>query len=96
VQPRTVAVVAPVDVCWRLDGDVFAMSWTERNGPHESQPEQHGFGTTVIASMAKRTVDGEVELPRGQPRTEETNEHPAAEAVGEQQLLGGTLRVAGE
>ena len=51
-----------VDVRWRLDGDTFAMSWTERNGPSVSPPEQRGFGTTVIASMAKLSVGGEVEL----------------------------------
>jgi len=54
--------VGRVDVDWQFDGDIFAMSWTERNGPPVSPPEQHGFGTTVIASMAKRTVDGEVQL----------------------------------
>ncbi len=29
-----------VDVGWRLDGDIFTMSWTERNGPPVSQPER--------------------------------------------------------
>jgi len=51
-----------VDVGWRFDGNIFAMSWTERNGPPVSPPERRGFGSTVIASMAKRTVDGEVQL----------------------------------
>jgi PAS domain S-box-containing protein len=51
-----------IDVLWRLRGDIFAMSWIERNGPPVSRPERRGFGSTVIASMAKRTVDGEVEL----------------------------------
>jgi PAS domain S-box-containing protein len=51
-----------VDVHWRLDADIFAMSWTERNGPPVSRPERRGFGTTVVESMAKRTVDGEVQL----------------------------------
>src|SRR5262249_49310594 len=51
-----------VRVGWRVDGDNFAMSWIERNGPPVSRPERCGFGSTVIASMAKRTVDGEVEL----------------------------------
>jgi PAS domain S-box-containing protein len=51
-----------VDVCWGTDGDTLTMSWTERDGPPVSPPERQGFGTTVIASMAKRTVDGEVEL----------------------------------
>jgi PAS domain S-box-containing protein len=51
-----------VDVGWRFDGDIFAMGWTERNGPPVSRPERRGFGTTVVDSMAKRTVDGEVQL----------------------------------
>jgi two-component sensor histidine kinase len=51
-----------VDVGWRLDRDTLEMSWTERNGPPVSPPQQLGFGSTVITSMAKRTVGGEVEL----------------------------------
>jgi len=51
-----------VDVDWRVDGDIFAMSWTEWSGPPVSPPERRGFGSTVIASITKRTVDGEVEL----------------------------------
>src|SRR6266446_2941580 len=51
-----------VDVCWRLDGDVFAMSWTECDGPSVSPPERRGFGTTAIVSMVKQTVNGEVQL----------------------------------
>jgi two-component sensor histidine kinase len=51
-----------IDVCWRLDGDVFAMSWTECNGPPVSRPERRGFGSTVIVSMAKQTVGGDIQL----------------------------------
>jgi PAS domain S-box-containing protein len=51
-----------VDVRWRIDGDVFAMSWIECNGPPVSRPKRQGFGSTVIASMAKATVGGEVQL----------------------------------
>jgi PAS domain S-box-containing protein len=51
-----------VDVRWRFDGDTFAMSWTERNGPPVPQPGRRGFGSTVVESMAERTVGGEVEL----------------------------------
>jgi PAS domain S-box-containing protein len=54
-----------VEVGWRADGDIFAMSWTERNGPPVSHPERRGFGSTVIESMAKRTVGGEVQLEYG-------------------------------
>jgi PAS domain S-box-containing protein len=51
-----------VDVRWRLDGGIFAMSWTERNGPPVSRPARRGFGSTVIGVMAKLTVGGEVQL----------------------------------
>jgi PAS domain S-box-containing protein len=51
-----------VDVCWCLDGDVFAMGWIERNGPPVSPPKRRGFGSTVVDLMAKRSVDGEVKL----------------------------------
>ena len=54
--------VGHVEVGWGVDGDIFAMSWIERNGPPVRHPERHGFGSTVIDSMAKRTVCGEVEL----------------------------------
>ena len=54
-----------VDVRWRLDGDVFAMSWTEFNGPAVSPPKRCGFGSAVITSMVKRTVNGEVQLDYG-------------------------------
>jgi hypothetical protein len=40
-------------VFWRLDGDVFAMSWIERSGPLVSQPKRQGFGTTVVETMVK-------------------------------------------
>ena len=50
-----------VDVCWCLDGDVFAMGWIERNGPPVSPPKRRGFGSTVVDLMAKRSV-GEVKL----------------------------------
>jgi two-component sensor histidine kinase len=57
-----------VDVRWRVECDTFMMSWTERNGPFVSPPKRRGFGSTVVDSMAKRTVGGEVQLdyaPRG-------------------------------
>jgi PAS domain S-box-containing protein len=51
-----------VDICWRTDDDTLTMNWTEREGPPVSPPERRGFGSTVIASMAKATVGGEVQL----------------------------------
>jgi PAS domain S-box-containing protein len=54
--------VGRVNMDWQFDGDIFSMTWTERNGPPVSPPERCGFGSTVIDSMAKRTVGGEVHL----------------------------------
>jgi PAS domain S-box-containing protein len=51
-----------VDVRWGLDGDVFAMSWTEGDGPPVSPPTRRGFGSTVMDVMVKQTVNGEVQL----------------------------------
>jgi PAS domain S-box-containing protein len=51
-----------VDVGWRLDGDIFAMSWSERKGPPVSPPERRGFGSTVVDPMVRQTVNGEVQL----------------------------------
>jgi two-component sensor histidine kinase len=51
-----------VDVRWRVEGDTFMMSWTERNGPPVFRPERRGFGSSVVGAMAKLSVSGEVEL----------------------------------
>src|SRR5215470_13256748 len=51
-----------VEVGWRLDGDIFAMSWTESKGPPVSQPKRRGFGSTVVDPMVRQTVNGEVHL----------------------------------
>jgi len=49
-----------VDVGWRLEGDIFAINWTESKGPPVSPPKRRGFGSTVVDGMVKRTVNGEV------------------------------------
>jgi PAS domain S-box-containing protein len=51
-----------VDLQWRCEGDTFAMSWTERNGPPVLPPQRRGFGSTVVASMVKLSVGGTVQL----------------------------------
>jgi PAS domain S-box-containing protein len=76
-----------VDVCWRLDGDVFAMSWTERKGPPVSAPERCGFGTSVIVSMVKQTVGGKVQLDFLPPGVVWNLTCPAANALERGKLL---------
>jgi two-component sensor histidine kinase len=51
-----------VDVCWHIHGDAFAMTWSECNGPPVSPPGRGGFGSTVVDTMVKQTVNGEVRL----------------------------------
>jgi PAS domain S-box-containing protein len=51
-----------VDIQWRLEGDIFAMTWTEHRGPPVSPPKQRGFGTIVMETMAERSVNGTVDL----------------------------------
>jgi PAS domain S-box-containing protein len=51
-----------VDIRWEADGDTFTMSWTERDGPPVAPPKRSGFGSTVIASLAKTAVGGEAQL----------------------------------
>jgi PAS domain S-box-containing protein len=51
-----------IDIVWRVDGDVFKMGWIERHGPPVKPPDRRGFGSIVIEAMAKRAVDGEVQL----------------------------------
>ena len=51
-----------VDVRWGTSGDIFTISWTEREGPLVSAPKRRGFGTIVMEAMAKRSVDGTVDL----------------------------------
>jgi two-component sensor histidine kinase len=51
-----------VEISWGTAGDTFTMSWTERDGPPVSAPQQRGFGSTVMESMAERSLGGEVHL----------------------------------
>jgi PAS domain S-box-containing protein len=51
-----------VDVGWQLDGNMFAMSWSECNGPPVFPPKRRGFGSTVVDPMVRQTVNGEVHL----------------------------------
>ncbi len=70
-----------VEVCWRLDGNIFAMNWTERGGPPVSAPTHRGFGSTVVNAMAKRSVQGEVHLDYAPSGVGWTLTCPAANAL---------------
>jgi len=51
-----------VEIDWRLDGDDFSIGWTECDGARVEPPKRHGFGNMVISTVAKASVDGDVEL----------------------------------
>jgi two-component sensor histidine kinase len=51
-----------VDIDWGTDGDTFAMSWAEHDGPPVSPPQRRGFGAIVMEGMTERSVGGEVDL----------------------------------
>jgi two-component sensor histidine kinase len=70
-----------VEVCWRLDGNTFAMNWTERGGPPVSAPTHRGFGSTVVNAMAKRSVQGEVHLDYARSGVVWTLTCPSANAL---------------
>jgi PAS domain S-box-containing protein len=51
-----------VDIWWQAAANMFTMSWTENEGPPVVAPTRRGFGSTVISTMAKHSLDGEVAL----------------------------------
>jgi PAS domain S-box-containing protein len=70
-----------VDICWGSDSNTFTVSWTEREGPPVSRPERRGFGTMVMEVMAKRSVDGTVDLDYAPSGSTWRLTCPAANAV---------------
>jgi two-component sensor histidine kinase len=51
-----------IDIWWQATANMFTMSWTENEGPPVVTPTRRGFGSTVISTMAKHSLDGEVAL----------------------------------
>jgi PAS domain S-box-containing protein len=51
-----------VEIDWRLDGDDFSIGWTESDGAQVEPPKRRGFGDMMISTIAKASVDGDVEL----------------------------------
>src|SRR5262249_7908976 len=44
-----------VDLGWRLDGDIFAMNWTESKGPPVSQPKRRGVRRAGVRALGRAT-----------------------------------------
>jgi two-component sensor histidine kinase len=51
-----------VDIRWLAAAEMFTISWTENGGPPVVAPTRSGFGSTVINTMAKYSVGGEVAI----------------------------------
>lgn len=51
-----------VAVSWRRESDRLMFEWQERDGPPVTPPRRKGFGSTVINSLARISVYGEVAL----------------------------------
>jgi two-component sensor histidine kinase len=51
-----------VDICWQAAANMFNMNWTENEGPPVVTPTRRGFGSTVIDTMAKESLGGEVAI----------------------------------
>ncbi len=50
-----------VDIAWRQEADTLIFRWAERDGPEVRRPAQTGFGSTVLNTLTKMSVYGEVE-----------------------------------
>jgi two-component sensor histidine kinase len=51
-----------VDIWWQAAANMFTISWTENDGPPVVAPTRRGFGSTVINTMAKQSLGGEVAI----------------------------------
>jgi two-component sensor histidine kinase len=55
-----------IDIGWKIDNGgaepVFAISWTESDGPPIVVPTHRGFGTTVVTKMVEMSLDGKTVL----------------------------------
>jgi len=61
-----------IDVRWsRLDegdGEILRLVWSEKDGPKVTSPENNGFGSTLISSTIKDTLEGQIHIdwePKG-------------------------------
>ena len=59
--------IGRVEVTWNLlgpegGGPQFLMSWTESGGPPVTKPTRRGFGSRVIGSMVKMSLDCDSEI----------------------------------
>jgi PAS domain S-box-containing protein len=51
-----------VDIWWQAAANMFTLSWTENEGPPVVQSTRRGFGSIVINTMVKQSLDAEVAI----------------------------------
>jgi PAS domain S-box-containing protein len=55
-----------VEIAWMRKctgrGDEFSMNWRETGGPPVMKPTRRGFGTTVISTLVRSNLSGEVDV----------------------------------
>jgi two-component sensor histidine kinase len=51
-----------ITIAWRCDHDVLTLFWQEQGGPPVEEPKRHGFGNTVLTTLAEAAVSGRVSL----------------------------------
>lgn len=55
-----------IDIAWSTQtaegGEIFVMSWRESGGPMVKQPEQRGFGSTVVGTLVRMSLQGRIEI----------------------------------
>ena len=51
-----------ISIAWTCDDDVFSISWQECGGPAVEPPTRHGFGHTVLTTLAEAAVSGHVSV----------------------------------
>jgi two-component sensor histidine kinase len=71
-----------VDIWWQAAAGRFTMSWTENEGSPVVAPTRCGFGSTVINTMAKYSVGGEVAIYYARSGLMWQLTCPAANALG--------------
>jgi PAS domain S-box-containing protein len=49
-----------VAVAWDCDDETFSISWRESDGPSVAKPRRTGFGTTLIETIPRRSLEAEV------------------------------------
>lgn len=54
------SVSGRVSVRWSTEGDRFALTWEESNGPPPTPPSRKGFGTRMIGDVVAKELDGKV------------------------------------